>query len=152
VRSDGSIDEAIGRHRSARTRMAVRSDGRTARTHYQVKERFRAHTLLQLRLETGRTHQIRVHMAHLGHAVFGDPGYAAAATHALLARLADATPRTRAVLAAFRRQALHAERLRFAHPDTGRMLQFRAPLPADFRLLLSVLRRDRQRAAAAEER
>jgi 23S rRNA pseudouridine1911/1915/1917 synthase len=151
VRGDGSIDEAIGRHRSQRTRMAVRRDGRAARTHYFVKERFRAHTLLRVQLETGRTHQIRVHMAHLGHPVFGDPDYGGAAGRAGAARLPGATPRTQAVLAAFQRQALHAERLRFAHPETGRALQFRAPLPADFRQLLTVLRQDRRRAAAAED-
>jgi 23S rRNA pseudouridine1911/1915/1917 synthase len=150
VRGDGSIDRAIGRHRSQRTRMAVRGDGRAARTHYTVKERFRAHTLLQVRLETGRTHQIRVHMAHLGHPVFGDPVYSGVGGRAAALLLPGATPRTQSVLENFQRQALHAERLRFTHPDSGALLQFRAPLPADLRQLIAVLRQDRRRAEAAD--
>jgi 23S rRNA pseudouridine1911/1915/1917 synthase len=151
VRGDGMIDKAIGRHRSQRTRMAVRGDGRAARTHYLVKERFRAHTLLQVRLETGRTHQIRVHMAHLGHAVLGDQVYGGVAGRRAMASLPGATPRVQAVLAAFQRQALHAERLSFVHPETGRKLRFRAPLPADFRQLLTFLRQDLRRATAAQD-
>jgi 23S rRNA pseudouridine1911/1915/1917 synthase len=142
VRGDGSINQAIGRHRSQRTRMAVRSDGRAARTHYRLKEQLRAHSLLQVQLDTGRTHQIRVHLAHLGHPVLGDTVYGGAPRP-----LPGATSRVQALLAAFRRQALHAERLRLQHPVTGRVLTFRAAPPADFRQLLAALRADRRRAA-----
>lgn len=143
VPGSGSIDRAIGRHRSQRTRMAVRSDGRAARTHYAVREQFRAHTLLQVRLETGRTHQIRVHLAHLGFPVFGDQTYGGG-----FRPLPGATAHVQEVLAAFRRQALHAEQLQFAHPVSGRTLRLRAPLPADFRQVLTALRADRRRAGS----
>ena len=136
VRAGGHIDEPIGRHRTQRTRMAVRSDGRAARTHYRVSERFAAHTLLQVRLETGRTHQIRVHLAHIGHPVFGDPEYAARR-----ARVTRDTPTAlAAALRTFHRQALHAARLELVHPRTGEALSFTAPLPADFAALLAALR------------
>lgn len=130
----GTIDEPIGRHRTQRTRMAVRGDGREAVTHYRIERRFRAHTLARVQLETGRTHQIRVHLAHVGHPVVGDPVYGgrrrapAAASAALLESLAG-----------FRRQALHAARLGLTHPTSGRELEFEAPLPKDFVALLDAL-------------
>jgi 23S rRNA pseudouridine1911/1915/1917 synthase len=133
----GTVDQPIGRHRSVRTRMAVRSDGRTAVTHYRIAERFRAHTLLAVQLETGRTHQIRVHLAHIGHPVVGDPSYGSRRR-----LVADASPALNAALAAFRRQALHAHKLAFEHPVNGRPLAFEAPLPADFEALLVALRAD----------
>jgi 23S rRNA pseudouridine1911/1915/1917 synthase len=129
-----TIDAPIGRHRTQRTRMAVRPDGREAVTHYRIERRFPAHTLLRVRLETGRTHQIRVHLAHAGFPIVGDPVYGG--RHR---RPPGASPAALAALAAFRRQALHATRLAFAHPVTGKALQFEAPLPDDFRALLAAL-------------
>lgn len=133
----GTIDEPIGRHRSLRTRMAVRSDGRPSVTHYRLMERFRAHTLLHVELESGRTHQIRVHLAHIGYPVVGDPVYGgrrrfpAAASPALIAELES-----------FKRQALHAARLKLAHPVTGKEIEWEAPLPADMAHLVTVLEAD----------
>jgi 23S rRNA pseudouridine1911/1915/1917 synthase len=133
----GTVDEPIGRHRSQRTRMAVRADGRAAVTHYRIVARFRAHTLLQVQLETGRTHQIRVHLAHLGYPLVGDPVYGGrrripAGCAAPLA----------AALHAFARQALHASRLALAHPLTGRPLVCTAPVPPDMAALLATLEED----------
>ncbi len=130
----GTIDEPIGRHRSQRTRMAIRADGREAVTHFRIERRFRAHTLARVRLETGRTHQIRVHLAHAGYPIVGDPLYGGRRRVP-----AGASAAVQAALAAFRRQALHAARLGLEHPDTGRYLEFDAPLPADFLALLGVL-------------
>lgn len=130
----GTVDEPIGRHRTQRTRMAVRPDGREAVTHYRIERRLREHTLVRATLETGRTHQIRVHLAHIGHPVVGDPVYGGRR------RLPPgASPHEIAALGAFRRQALHAARLALAHPSGGRNLVFEAPLPADFAALLEVL-------------
>jgi 23S rRNA pseudouridine1911/1915/1917 synthase len=133
----GTVDEPIGRHRTQRTRMAVRPDGREAVTHYRIEQRLREHTLVRATLETGRTHQIRVHLAHVGHPVVGDPVYGG---RRHLPR--GATPPVVAALGAFRRQALHAARLAFAHPSSGREVAFEAPLPADFAALLAVLAED----------
>ena len=133
----GRIDQPIGRHRSQRTRMAVRGDGRQAVTHYRIEERFRAHTLLRVQLETGRTHQIRVHLAHIGFPVVGDPVYGGR-----MRPLANATAGLQQALQGFRRQALHAQRLQFEHPLTGRPRSFEAPPPADFARLLRHLRAD----------
>ena len=137
----GTIDQPIGRHRSQRTRMAVRRDGREAVTHYRLEERFRGHALLRVQLETGRTHQIRVHLAHAGLPLVGDPVYGG--RRRLVAGLGEAA---RAALLGFRRQALHAARLALAHPVTGRPVRFEAPLPADFRELLAALRDDARAA------
>ncbi len=138
----GTIDQPIGRHRSQRTRMAVRRDGREAVTHYRIEERFRGHTLLRVQLETGRTHQIRVHLAHAGLPIVGDAAYGGRRR-----QVAGAGAELRAALQAFRRQALHAQRLAFDHPVTGRHHTFEAPLPADFLALLEVLRADAEHAA-----
>jgi 23S rRNA pseudouridine1911/1915/1917 synthase len=130
----GTVDQPIGRHRSLRTRMAVRADGRAAVTHFRILRRFRAHTLVSVELETGRTHQIRVHLAHAGFPLVGDPVYGGRR------RLpAAASPVLIAALGAFRRQALHAARLGLKHPATGQDLLFEAPLPADLAALLAAL-------------
>jgi 23S rRNA pseudouridine1911/1915/1917 synthase len=133
----GTVDEPIGRHRTQRIKMAVRSDGRAAVTHYRIEKRFRAHTLARVRLETGRTHQIRVHLAHVGYPIVGDPVYGGRK------RLpAGATPRLIAALEGFKRQALHAARLEFVHPKSGKSVFYEAPLPVDFTQLLGALERD----------
>ena len=134
----GTIDEPIGRHRSQRTRMAVRADGRASVTHYRVVSRFRAHTLVRVQLETGRTHQIRVHLAHAGFPVVGDPVYGGRRRIP-----AGCTPELAQALAQFPRQALHAARLKLTHPVTGREVEWEAPLPEDMTALLSVLKADR---------
>jgi 23S rRNA pseudouridine1911/1915/1917 synthase len=120
----GTVDAPIGRHPVQRTRMAVVAQGRQARTHFRVLERFAAATLLECELDTGRTHQIRVHMTHLGHPIVGDPVYG----------------RRRAAAPDFGRQALHACRLRLRHPLDGEEREWSAPLPADMAGLLLALR------------
>ena len=131
----GTIDEPIGRHRSVRTRMAVRRDGREAVTHYRIEERFHGLTLLRVQLETGRTHQIRVHLAHIGLPIVGDPVYGGRRR-----QIAGAGEELQSALRRFRRQALHAQRLALDHPVTLRHHTFESPLPADFSELLDVLR------------
>lgn len=141
--SGGTAKLAIDRHPRDRIRMAVREDGRDAVTHYRLRERFRAHTLLECRLETGRTHQIRVHMQHLKHPIIGDPLYGGS-----LKLPKGATPELVETLRGFKRQALHAETLEFAHPVGGEPVRCSAPMPADMQALVAVLRADT--AAAAE--
>lgn len=133
----GRIDAAIGRHRVDRKRMCVREDGKPAVTHYTVTKRFAAHTHISVKLETGRTHQIRVHFAHRRHALVGDPVYGGR-----LALPAGAGEPLIAVLRKFHRQALHATRLEFVHPTSGEALSFDSPVPADFENLLKVLGED----------
>jgi 23S rRNA pseudouridine1911/1915/1917 synthase len=132
----GTIDEPIGRHRTQRTRMAVRAGGREAVTHYRIERRFAAHTLVRVELETGRTHQIRVHLAHIGYPVVGDPAYGG---RRQLVR--GASPELLAILRGFHRQALHATRLVLPHPVTGRPVECEAPVPGDFAALLEALGR-----------
>ena len=135
----GTIDAPIGRHLGDRLRQAVRDedDGKHAVTHYRLRERFRAHTLIQCNLETGRTHQIRVHLSHIGHPLVGDPLYGGG-----LKLPKRATSELTAALRSFRRQALHAERLSFEHPVTGEPMSFEAPRPADMNTLVAALRDD----------
>ncbi len=106
-------------------------------THYRLRERFRAHSLLQCQLETGRTHQIRVHLAHAGHPLVGDPLYGGG-----LKLPKGASAELVAVLRGFRRQALHAEKLSFIHPASGEALSFGAERPADQLALIEALRAD----------
>jgi 23S rRNA pseudouridine1911/1915/1917 synthase len=131
----GTVDKPIDRHRTDRLRMTVRADGRAAITHYRLQERFAGHSLLRVQLETGRTHQIRVHLSHIGHPLVGDPLYGGRRQ-----LTAGASPALRAALQAFRRQALHAARLQFDHPVTGKSVSVEADLPADFATLLAALR------------
>jgi 23S rRNA pseudouridine1911/1915/1917 synthase len=133
----GKIDEPIGRHRVDRKRMCIRDDGKPAVTHYTVIERFAAHTYISVRLETGRTHQIRVHFAHRRHALIGDPVYGGR-----LALPKGAGEHLVTVLRRFRRQALHATKLEFVHPDSGETLSLEVPPPDDFLALLAALRED----------
>jgi 23S rRNA pseudouridine1911/1915/1917 synthase len=130
----GTVDKAIGRHRTDRLRQAVRADGREAITHYRIEKRYARHTLLRVILETGRTHQIRVHLSHIGHPLVGDPLYGG--RRQLVGGL-DAAERD--ALAAFRRQALHAAKLEFAHPVSGKTISVESPLPDDLVALLTVL-------------
>jgi 23S rRNA pseudouridine1911/1915/1917 synthase len=133
--SQGTIDAAIGRHPQQRQKMAVvRRGGRAARTHYEVLEAWGPLSLLRLSLETGRTHQIRVHLAHVGHAVLGDTVYRAGTWHL------PGRPRLEQEVRAFARQALHAEHVCFQHPDSGQWLEFTAPLPADMATLVARVR------------
>ena len=135
----GTVDAPIGRHMGDRLLQAVRDeeDGKHAVTHYRLRERFRAHSLIQCNLETGRTHQIRVHLAHIHHPLVGDPLYGGG-----LRLPKGATPELVAALRGFRRQALHAERLAFEHPVTGEALAFEAKRPADMEALIASLRVD----------
>jgi len=133
----GTIDAPIDRHPVDRVRMAVRQGGREAVTHYRVIRRYRAHTHVRVELETGRTHQIRVHMAHAGYPLVGDRVYGGR-----LAFPKGASESLRQALRGFPRQALHAARLKFDHPATGRPLEFASALPPDLRALLDELARD----------
>ncbi|ELD1799759.1 23S rRNA pseudouridine(1911/1915/1917) synthase RluD [Vibrio fluvialis] len=133
----GMIDKPIGRHSTKRTLMAVSPLGKPAVTHYRVAEHFREHTRLRLRLETGRTHQIRVHMAYLQHPLLGDTAYGGRA------RIPKgATQELTDMIRGFDRQALHAVMLRFAHPITGEELEFHAPVPDDMVVMTEALRED----------
>jgi len=127
----GTVNQPIGRHPVRRKEMAIVENGRHAVTHYEVVERYHNFTLLECRLETGRTHQIRVHMAHLGYPVVGDIVYN---------RKSSGSEKARGKLG-LEGHALHAARISFIHPKTGAQLEFRAPLPADYQKLLDKLRR-----------
>ncbi|SEI38001.1 ribosomal large subunit pseudouridine synthase D [Azotobacter beijerinckii] len=139
ITSGGKIDAPIGRHGQQRQRMAVVEGGKPAVSHYRVLERFRAHTHTRIKLETGRTHQIRVHMAHVGYPLVGDPLYGGrfrippAASQTLVQSLKE-----------FPRQALHARFLELDHPLSGERLKWEAPLPDDLVWLLTLLRQDSQ--------
>jgi 23S rRNA pseudouridine1911/1915/1917 synthase len=133
----GTVDAPIDRHPTDRVRMAVREAGREAVTHYRVIRRFRAHTHVRVQLETGRTHQIRVHLAHIGYPIVGDKVYGGR----LLLPKGAGEP-LRGALRAFPRQALHAAKLAFDHPVTGQPLECESRLPADMHALLEVLEND----------
>ena len=133
----GMVDQPIGRHPRDRVRMAVRDSGKASVTHYRVARRFREHTHINVQLETGRTHQIRVHMQHIRHSIVGDPVYSG--RQRIPAQASEAFVQT---LRQFKRQALHAWQLQLDHPLTKEAMSFEAPLPDDFRLLLAALESD----------
>ena len=135
-----TVDAPIGRHTQVRTRMAVNQGGRPAVSHYRIEKKFRAHTLLRVKLESGRTHQIRVHMAHLKHPLVGDPVYGGR-----LHLPKGASPALISALQGFKRQALHAARLGLVHPVSGKNVEWEAPMPDDMRVLLKVLEKDAKR-------
>ena len=130
----GTIDGPIGRHPTSRIKMAVVPDGKPAVTHYRIAERFGAHTHLDVSLESGRTHQIRVHLAWRKHPLIGDPVYGGRAM-----RPAGASDRLLSALQEFPRQALHARELEFLHPESNESLQFSATIPEDLAALLGCL-------------
>ncbi len=135
--SGGTVDAPMARHPLQRKRMAVIETGRPAITHYRVLEKFRAHTRLKVRLETGRTHQIRVHMAYIQHPIIGD------ATYGERLRLPKgATPNLTQSLRQFKHQALHADELGLLHPVTQTEMAWKVELPDDFQELLAALRDD----------
>ncbi|MEP6547863.1 MAG: 23S rRNA pseudouridine(1911/1915/1917) synthase RluD [Gammaproteobacteria bacterium] len=137
----GTVDEPIGRHRGDRLRMAIRVSGRPAVTHYRVLERYRAHTYLSVKLETGRTHQIRLHLSHIKYPIVGDPKYGGR-----FGLPRGATPALGEELRGFKRQALHAAMLGFDHPRSGERLTLHSPVPPDVAQLLEVLREDGREA------
>lgn len=137
--SGGTVDQPIGRHPRDRIRMAVRENGREAVTHYRLLERFREHSHIKVQLETGRTHQIRVHMSHIRHPIVGDPVYAGRQRVP-----AGAQADLLAYLQSFKRQALHAWRLSFVHPENGDDVLYEAPLPEDMLQLIGLLQADVQ--------
>lgn len=133
----GTVDEPMARHSTKRTQMAVHPMGKPAVTHYRIMERFRNYTRLRLRLETGRTHQIRVHMAHIAHPLLGDQTYGGRPRPPK-----NASEEFMQVLRHFQRQALHAIMLRLEHPITGELMEWHAPLPDDFVELVQALKAD----------
>ena len=133
----GTVDQPMARHATKRTLMAVHPTGKPAVTHYRIMENYRNYTRLRLRLETGRTHQIRVHMAHIAHPLLGDQTYGGRPRPPK-----NASEDFMEVLRNFKRQALHAVMLRLAHPITGEMMEWYAPLPDDFVELLNALKAD----------
>lgn len=135
--SGGTIDAPIERHPLQRKRMAIIDTGRTAITHYRIAEKYRAHTLLKVKLETGRTHQIRVHMAHIRHPIVGDSTYGGR-----LQLTKGMTPELIQALRTFKRQALHAFALGLTHPLTHEFIRWEIDLPEDMQQLVTVLRKD----------
>jgi len=133
----GCVEEPMGRHATNRLKMAVVSIGKEAVTHYRLLEKFRAHSHIRLKLETGRTHQIRVHMSHINYPLVGDQTYGG---RARLPKGIDQD--TVDVLRSFKRQALHAKKIELWHPATGEQMSWEIPLPDDFVTLLKALQAD----------
>ena len=138
----GSIHAPIKRHPTERTKMAVLNGGRDALTHYKVKQHFQHYSLIEAQLETGRTHQIRVHFSHINHPLVGDQ------TYARLKLGKGSSPELVAYLQQFKRQALHARALGLVHPSTGEQMRFQAPWPEDFANLVKLLQQDAQAHAS----
>lgn len=135
----GTVDEPVGRHHIERKRMAVTNSGKPAITHYRVEQRFRAHTHIRCKLETGRTHQIRVHMAHIRYPLLGDPAYGGR-----LRLPKGASEQCHETLKSFRRQALHAGYLGFIHPKTQQEVSWKIDIPEDMQQILAILTHDQQ--------
>ncbi len=135
--SGGTVDAPIGRHPIKRKQMSVTDMGKPSVTHYRIAEKYRHHARLRVELETGRTHQIRVHMAHIRHPLIGDPVYGGR-----LQLPKGASAELVAQLRQFKRQALHAETLGLIHPITKAFVQYDCPLPADMTALIEALRHD----------
>lgn len=133
----GTIDEPLGRHPNDRKRHTVREDGKHAVTHYRLEQRFKRHTLVRVKLETGRTHQIRVHMAYIQYPLIGDPVYGGR-----FQMPANCSEQLELALRAFKRQALHATRLGLLHPETEEYCEWELVVPEDFESLLNVLKQD----------
>lgn len=138
----GTVNANIGRHPKQRLKMAVVASGKSAITHYRVMQRYRAHTLVRVHLETGRTHQIRVHLAHIRYPVLGDSTYGGR-----LQMPVACSAEFQETLRSLKRQALHATRLGFIHPSSGRWMYFTANLPEDMLQLLAILEQDKQEHA-----
>ena len=134
VIAGGTVDQPVGRHAKQRTKMAVISDGKEARTHFKVLDRFDGHSHLRLKLETGRTHQIRVHMAHIKYPIVGDDVYAGR-----LRLHKGASEELQECIKTFGRQALHAKELELLHPTTGELIGWSSELPEDMLNLLEAL-------------
>jgi 23S rRNA pseudouridine1911/1915/1917 synthase len=132
--SGASIENKIGRHPVHRTKMAVTNSGKTATTHYRVIKKYQHYTHLHVQLETGRTHQIRVHMSHIKHPIIGDPVYG---NNNSIRKGVD--PNLREIIKNFKRQALHAYSLELPHPDTEELMQFNAEIPEDMKTLITAL-------------
>ncbi|MCQ8179649.1 23S rRNA pseudouridine(1911/1915/1917) synthase RluD [Methylomonas sp. SURF-1] len=130
----GTVNAPIGRHPVDRKRNAVRRDGKEAITHYRLEQRFKRHTLIRCKLETGRTHQIRVHMAHINYPLVGDPVYGGR-----FQMPADCGPALAEALRNFKRQALHAAKLGLEHPETGDYCEWEQELPEDMANLIKLL-------------
>ncbi|MCQ8104493.1 23S rRNA pseudouridine(1911/1915/1917) synthase RluD [Methylomonas sp. SURF-2] len=130
----GTVDQPIGRHPVDRKRNAVRRDGKEAVTHYRLEQRFKRHTLIRVKLETGRTHQIRVHMAHINYPLVGDQTYGGR-----FQMPAECNPALAEALRNFKRQALHATKLGLEHPETGEYMEWEQAMPADMQNLIDLL-------------
>ncbi|WP_297572513.1 23S rRNA pseudouridine(1911/1915/1917) synthase RluD [uncultured Deefgea sp.] len=135
IHADGTVDAPIGRHPKDRVKMAVVRSGKPSITHYHVLERFNAYTMIECRLETGRTHQIRVHMAHIKHPLAADPVYG-------VAPKMDTSSEVRMALDELNRQALHARKLSLVHPESGKTMTWKAAIPFDLEQLIGTLRAD----------
>jgi 23S rRNA pseudouridine1911/1915/1917 synthase len=141
--SGGTVNEPIGRHARDRKRMGVRMDAKEAITHYRVSERYRGHTRVKVNLETGRTHQIRVHMNHINFPIIGDPVYGG---RLILPR--GASDELKDALKSFKRQALHAAQLGLLHPSSGEEVHWKAPMAEDMKSIIDILRADMEESMA----
>ncbi len=142
ITGGATVDAPIGRHPRERKKMAVVPTGKPAVTHYRLVERFAAHTHVRCKLESGRTHQIRVHMAHVKHPLVGDPMYGGR-----LRLPKGTTEELREALSAFHRQALHARQLTLEHPETGEVMSWEVPIPEDMLHLLAILRQHQEESS-----
>ncbi len=134
--SGGSINESIGRDSKDRVKQAVLVNGKEAITHYRAIDRFKSHTHVKAILETGRTHQIRVHLSHVGHPLIGDPMYGGRVRFPK-----KASQELKDELINFQRQALHSKKLTLTHPVTGKSMSWKAGLPDDMQRLLKTLKK-----------